>query len=449
MARMNTAVVETPQKTHEGAVASRINATMELRRSVLSTMLFEDTFYEKGSSIAARIAELVPKVEPETVAALAVEAREQMYLRHVPLFLVRELARIKGTGTLVADTLTRVIQRPDELGEYLAMYWGAGKASGTTKRPEPLSAGSKRGLARAFAKFNEYSLAKYDQDGAVKLKDVLRLTHVKPSNTEQGALWKKVITRTLDTPDTWEVALSSGADKKETFERLLRDRKLGGLAFLRNLRNMIESKVDSALVRERFNGNFDKVLPFRFIAAANHAATYADRINDAMLRACAGMEKLTGKTAVLVDISGSMDCAISGKSDLQRVDAAAALAVLVRELAEECRVFSFSTDLKEVQNYRGLPLADAIKNSQPHGGTEMGMSVRRACALDKFDRVIVITDEQSRDNVSAPVGTAGYVINVAGYKRGVGYGKWTHVDGWSEKILDFIRVVEAEGVTAQ
>ena len=38
-----------------------------------------------------------------------------------------------------------------------------------------------------------------------------------------------------------------------------------------------------------------------------------------------------------------------------------------------------------------------------------------------YDRLIVITDEQSHDSVPAPRGK-GYVINVASNRNGVGYG---------------------------
>lgn len=440
--RMNTTVERPARYTHEGARAAHITPLHELRRSVLTALLWENGFYETGKAHAKRIEELCAKCKPEDVAALAIEARDQMYLRHVPLFLVRQLARVKGNGTIVADTLAHVIQRPDEMGEYLAMYWG-GKASGTTKRPEPLSAGSKRGLARAFGKFKAETLAKYDRNAGVKLRDVLRLTHAKPKNPEQAAMWKQVTTRTLEAPDTWEVALSSGANKRGTFERLLRDGKLGGLAFLRNLRNMIESGVDTTLIRERFSGQFDKVLPFRFIAAVRHAPKFAQELNDAMLKVTAELPKLPGQTAVIVDVSGSMDAELSGKSEMKRCDVAAGLAVLVRELCDDCRVFSFSNAVVEIASYRGLGLVDAILRSQPHGGTEMGAAVTAVAGLQRFDRVIVITDEQSHDRVSAPAGR-GYVVNVATNQNGVGYGAWTHIDGWSERILDFIRAVESE-----
>jgi len=200
MAKMNVWKRVFPEaRTHEGAVAQRVSTKLELRRTVLTCLLWEDTFYEKGSGIAERIAKLVRENKAEDVAALAHEARLKMQLRHVPLFPVRELARRKGTGSLVAATLEEVIQRADEPGEFLAMYW--------KDKKQPLSAGVKRGLARAFVKFDAYQLAKYDRDGAVKLRDVLFLCHAKPKDEAQAEVWKKLAAGELESPDTWEVSL--------------------------------------------------------------------------------------------------------------------------------------------------------------------------------------------------------------------------------------------------
>lgn len=461
MARMNKPTAYPEITTHGGSKAIQITPKLELRRSVLASLLWEDGFYESGSDQAKRISALCAKCKPEDVAAIAVEARDLMYLRHVPLFLVRQLARVKGNGSLVADTLARVIQRPDELGEYLAMYW-AGKASGTQKRPEPLSAGSKRGLARAIAKFKPETLAKYDRDGAVKLKDILRLTHPRPKHAEQAGTWKKLIARELDAPDTWEVALSGGANKRETFERLLREQKLGGLAFLRNLRNMIESGVDDALVRERFTGNFDKVLPFRFLAAAAHAPRFEAEIESAMLRSSAALPKLKGTTVLIVDVSGSMGSALSARSELNRLDTASALAILAREQSEHAIIIATAGSdrtrvhkTEELPARRGIALKDAVdkaRNSLGGGGIFLVQCLNAAREIvgRDVDRVIVLTDEQDCDtNVrpeqAKPFGRYNYVVNIATAKNGVGYGQmWTaHIDGWSERVLDFMIATEA------
>src|SRR5215471_14335422 len=154
MARLNLFNLNFGTRTHEGAPARHITPELQLRRSVLACMLWEDQFYEDGVAIAGRIRELVAQVPAEKVAALAIEAREKMKLRHAPLLLVREMARLKTHRHLVADTLARVIQRADELSEFVALYWTQGK--------QPLSAQVKKGLASAFTKFDEYALAKYN-----------------------------------------------------------------------------------------------------------------------------------------------------------------------------------------------------------------------------------------------------------------------------------------------
>jgi 60 kDa SS-A/Ro ribonucleoprotein len=423
-------------RTHEGAPAKRLPNEAALRRAVLACMLWEDQFYEDGVAIAGRIAELVPKVSAFEVAALAVEAREKMKLRHAPLLLAREMARQKTHRLLVAETLERVIQRADELAEFVAIYWKDGRT--------PLSAQVKKGLAAAFTKFNEYQLAKYDRAGAIRLRDVLFLSHAKPKDEAQAALWKRLIAGELATPDTWEVALSAsqGEGKREAWERLLRENKLGALALLRNLRNFKETGVDEDLVASALASmKSARVLPFRFLAAARYAPQWEPQLEEAMFGCVAGHEKLRGQTALLIDVSGSMTARLSKRSEMQRTDAAYGLAVLLREIAEKVSVFSFSDKLAEIPARRGFALRDAIDHSQPHSGTYLGRAVAELDGREKYDRLIVITDEQSHDKVPAPKGR-GYVINVASYKNGVGYGAWNHIDGWSESVVEYIRALE-------
>jgi 60 kDa SS-A/Ro ribonucleoprotein len=449
MARLNIMKHLAGLRTHEGAPARHISPELQLRRSVLACLLWENQFYEDGVEIAGRIAELVPKVEAEKVAALAVEARERMKLRHAPLLLVREMARHKTHRGLVAETLERVIQRADELTEFVAIYWKDGRV--------PLSSQVKKGLAAAFPKFDEYQLAKYDRGGPVKLRDVLFLCHAKPRDDKQGGVWKKLVWGRLATPDTWEVALSAAGaaegsdkaqDRRAAWQRLLAENKLGALALLRNLRNFREAGVDEALVLGALRAmNTQRVLPFRFLAAARYAPQWEEALEQAMLASVATQPKLPGKTALLVDISGSMTAPLSRRSEMQRTDAAYGLAVLLRELAGKSAVYSFSDELVEVPARRGFALRDAIDKSQRHNGTYLGKAVEELHHRaernhnERYDRLIVITDEQAHDTVPNPKGK-GYVINVASYKNGVGYGKWTHIDGWSEAVVEYIRELE-------
>jgi 60 kDa SS-A/Ro ribonucleoprotein len=432
--RLNVAARNTA-RTHEGAPAvPGLSDEKLLRRSVLSCMLWEDEFYEDGQSIAARIVASAEKIEPATLAGIAIEAREVFNLRHAPLLLLEVLSRTGKGDKLVADTVARVIQRADELAELVALHHKMGAR-------KMIPAQMRKGLARAIAKFDAYALAKYDRDSAVKLRDVFRLVRPTPKDDEQSALWKGVKDRSLQAPDTWEVALSAGADKKASFERLLRERKLGYLALLRNLRNMAAAGVDEALVREAIvarGGGARRVLPFRYVAAARAAPQFERFIDQALLAAIAEMAPLPGKTIVLVDVSGSMDCKLSGKSDMKRIDAAAALGAIV---PGDVRLFTFSNGLIEVPPRRGMAGVDAIVGSQPHGGTLLGAALAGVYKLP-HDRLIVVTDEQSHDRVPDPVARHAYMINVASYRNGVGYGRWTHIDGFSEAVIRFIAEAE-------
>ena len=437
MAKLNV-----PRKsvfTHEGAKAKTINAEQQLRRSVMSCLLWEREFYEDGQTIAERMEALVPRVKAQKVAEMAVEARTSMKLRHAPLLLTREMARYDSHKGLVAETLKCIVQRPDELSEFLAIYWKNGK--------EPLSAQVKKGLAAAFGKFDEYQLAKYDRAGDITLRDVLFLCHAKAKDAEQDALWKRLIDGELTVPDTWEVSLSAkdNVSKKEKWERLLKEERLGAMALLRNLRNMKQEQVDERLVVNALRKMKPaKVLPFRFIAAVRYAPQWEPHLEKAMLKCLTLHKPLPGKTVLLLDVSGSMGWQLSARSDMTRMDAACGLAVLAREVCEEVEVFSFSNAVIQVAPRHGFALRDALVNSQPHGGTYLGKAVRSVeKQVKQFDRLIVLTDEQSHDPVPDPKNRRAYMINVASNQHGVGYGAWTHIDGWSEAIVHYIRELEA------
>lgn len=435
MASVNTAVETAYKVTFEGAPAKSISLEAELRRTVLACMLWEDTFYESGVTVADRIKGLVHVLPGSTVSAIAVEARTKMKLRHVPLLLARELARHPKVSErkYVSALLENIIQRPDELTEYVAIYWKDGK--------QPLSAQSKKGLAKAFLKFDEYAFAKYNQDKAVKLRDVLFLSHAVPT-PDKAELFKKIVDNTLATPDTWEVALSAGADKKETFTRLIKEEKLGALAVLRNLRNMEQAGVEKSVIKSALeNLNVERVLPFRFIAAAKYAPGLEPEIEQSMFKALKSVSKLKGKTALLIDNSGSMHGAtVSAKSEIDRSDAACALAILLREICEDVDVIAFSGNPQLIPARRGFALRDAIKATE-HGGTYTEKAKQFADNRG-YDRIIIVTDEQSHQALTAPKSKAAYVVNVGTYQNGIGYGKWTHIDGWSEAIVDYLREFE-------
>lgn len=443
MSRLNTHNSITTQRTHEGAPAKYLTPFQQLRRSVLSSLLWEDQFYEDGKSIAERVTELAKQVTPKDLSSLAIEAKEQFKLRHMPLLLAAVLCRT-GSGrmdSLVSNTIERVICRADELSEFLAVYANINGVQPNALK-KTISAQAKKGLARAFRKFDAYSLAKYDRDGPIKLRDVLFLCHARPKDKEQEETWKQLIAGTLPIPDTWEVALSAGVDKKETFERLLRENKLGYMALLRNLRNMVSANVDRQLIETSIRElNSQKILPFRFVAAAKAVPSLEPALDEAMIKSISELPKFSGKTMVLVDVSDSMNSPLSAKSDMTRMHAASALASIIN--SDQLQVFSFSTNVVEVPPRRGLAGVDAVINSQRHSSTRMAAAIKHVNQFG-YDRLIVVSDEQSEDGIAGPLpGSKAYMINVASYQNGVGYGhEWINISGFSENVIKYIAEME-------
>lgn len=472
MARTNKKIKRDPVYTHGGAKADRMNAEQKLKRAVMSTMLWEDQFYEGGVAIADRIVGLIPEVRPEIAAKVARDARDKMKLRHVGLLVAREMAR-RGGG-IVSDTIADIVQRPDELSEFLSIYWKDGK--------QPLAAQVKKGLARAFRRFDEYQLAKWDRPTEIKLRDVMFLTHAKPKGgvrgytkearrrregapTDAGSrLFSRLVDGTLHPPDTWESKAAAGVDKKTNFTELMKKEKLGGMAFLKNLRGMEEVGVSVARIKDYFDiANFSKALPFRFLTAAKHAPRFEDEIESSFFRTMLNRPKLSGKTILIVDVSGSMyGRKISEKSEMDRAQVACSLAVLVRELCEEPVIYATAgSDMERKHktaivpsNRRGFSLSDYIyKQCQPLEGGGIFLKQVNDYILAKeksCDRVIVITDEEDCDNVNAPSKAnpfgkvANYIINVASSDRGIGYAKWVKINGFSEAVLDYILEYEKE-----
>jgi hypothetical protein len=400
-------------------------------------MLWEGEFYEDGESIASRIESLCQYVEPHDIWALAYEARTRFNLRHAPLLLLKCLLK-KHAGSIASDAISEVVSRPDETCELLSMYWKDGR--------KPLPNQLKKGLARAFTKFDRYQLAKYNRtDRAIKLRDVLFLCHPTPRDAEQAETWKMLVDGTLPSPDTWEVELSSGADKKETFERLIRENKLGYLAMLRNLRTMHEVGCDRRLVKTAIlsRRGASRVMPFRFVAAARAAVAFEAELDIALLATINELPVLSGHTILLVDVSGSMNEALSARSDMTRMDAAASLASILN--CESRQVFTFSNDLVEVPPRLGMAGVESIIQSQPHCGTALRHAVLGVSKIP-HDRIIVITDEQSHDGVvPSPSCPNPYMINVGSYEKGVSRGiGWINLDGFSESVIRYITEIEQQ-----
>ena len=438
-----------------GALAARQSNVALLRRAVLANLLWEDIAYMDGERVANEIKRLIPLCPAEDVYNIALEARLMQKLRHTPLFIAAEMCKYPEHKLFVKDLLPKIITRADMLTDFLAIYWKDGK--------HPICNQAKKGLALAFHNFNEYKLAKYDRDAAIKLRDVMFLVHAKPRNQYEQELFNKVAERTLTPPETWEVMLSRGDDKKATWTKLITEGKIGGLAMLRNIANMQKANVDRKTIQDGLKTlRSSMLLPLDFWKAARMNPAFERDIEDSMIEAYKNLPKLPGKTLFIVDVSGSMGYLTSGNSQFSRMDQACAMAILAANQCEDYELVATAgsdgsrRNASEWIEYpkRGFALAPQIMDTRNRIGG--GGIFTRQCLEwckdkfkdKKFDRIIIFSDSQDCDypekRIPKPFGTYNYIVDVSAHTRGVNYkGVWTaEVSGWSENFLTYIAALE-------
>lgn len=438
------------------ARASRELSTYEkAQRTLMTAMLGEDTFYEGGSSILSRLGSYVPNLTKDECKRLLVQSKDIAKLRHAPAYLAVKMLK---NGYAEPEDFEKVSDRPDLMADIIGMYW----QDKSNKKSIPRV--MQKGLQSSFKKFDEYQLGKYKMEGKdISLRDVIRLLHTVPENDEQSALWKRAVDGELATPDTWEVALSSGKDKCTEWTRLLQEKtenggnKLGSLALIRNIRNMESVNVNKELIVETLkNASFKRILPFQIVSAYRNTSSSKIKkvLEDKLFESFSSYDKLPGVTLMMVDVSGSMYSKMSRNSDLELVDAAATLASLIKEICEKPLIFAFDTRCYAMKTSKGMGLIDDIVNVR--GGatavvdcTNQCIDAVKSATGETPDRVIVITDEQdngSQRNRMKHLGAGqnGYLINVAPYGNSeVRFGEhWHSISGWSDNIPKFIAAYE-------
>lgn len=483
---------------YEGAQAWALTPELELYTAVVTASL-SNTFYEKQDERVERIAELVGKVDPEFVAKLAVYTRNEMNLRSIPLLLVVELAKVHSGDDLVSRTVEKVVQRADEIMELLTCYqWR--NPSGGAKKLGHLSSQIKKGLQGAFNHFDEYQFAKYNCDNLeVKLRDALFLIHPKAKDEAQQAIFDRIASDTLETPYTWEVEFSalgqenysSQADKERAFalkwQELIESNKVGYMALMRNLRNMLETGVDNRRIDAVCRRLSDPVqvakskqLPFRFLAAYREIEGITDlrtntvmaALEKAVKASAVNIKGFDASTRVLIasDVSGSMWTPFSERSKVRYYDIGLLLSMIFRYSCKQVISGIFGDEWKTVNLpgndilYATSQLAN-IANSV--GYSTNGYKVIEWLLNNKMvvDKVMMFTDLQMWDSKGekkrindlwkryrkqlAPNAKL-YLFDLTGYgntplqlkNNGVFL-----IGGWSDRIFEVLDAIES-GATA-
>jgi 60 kDa SS-A/Ro ribonucleoprotein len=477
-------------RNHEGAKAWAMGPEMELYAAVVTTSL-SDKFYESGSDRLGRIRELIGKVAPEFVAQLAVYAREKMYLRSIPLVLTVELAKQHQGDALIRKLVARVIQRADEITELLAYYQSANQRT-ETKKLGKLSKQLQKGLAESFNKFDEYQFAKYNRAAAVKLRDALFLVHPKPKDEAQQALFDKIAQDNLATAYTWESELSRAGqggfedadDKSEAlgakWEELIGSGRLGYMALLRNLRNILSASVSDTAVqqviiqlRNPLAVRKSKQFPFRFLSAYRELQELSHPLTPQVLEALesavlASVENIAGfddRTRIFIscDVSGSMYSPVSPNSKVSMYDIGLVLGMLLQAKCGQVTTSIFGETHKVVQFPRGQVLRNAFALRSMEGA--VGYATNGWKVIDHLiskrllvDKVMLFTDCQMYDSHGsnsiaerwrayrklAPKAVL-YIFDLQGYGQAPLQLKEDGVfliAGWSEKVFEVMAAIE-------
>ncbi len=420
-----------------------------------------------------------------------------MHLRTVSLVLAAELARTHRGNDLVSRTISRVIQRADEITELLAYYQLSNERKGP-KKLNRLSKQVQRGIALAFNKFDEYQFTKYNRQTEVKLRDALFLAHPKPKDEEQQGLFNKIVSNTLDVPYTWEVELSVlGQQKFETkesrtvafkakWEELIEScreagRKLGYMALLRNLRNILDAEVSAAhmvkvcqyLTNVKAVEN-SKQLPFRFLAAyrellgnaSGFTAMVLDALEEAVKISVQNIKAFDEQVKVVLacDVSSSMQRAVSAKSKIMNYDIGLMLDMLMQHRCKNVVSGMFGDRWKIINLPSQSVLANVQEFYRREGEVEYatnGYLVIRDLIIRKVkaDKVMLFTDCQLWDSGGGGNHMAQewkkyktifpsaklYLFDLVGYGQvpiDLKQDDVFLIAGWSDKVFDVLEAIE-------
>lgn len=492
MSRFNEAKKDKTRTTnHEGHLAFQNSERLELL-SLVGTCFLTDMFYEGSDTRLVRLKELVSKIVKEEggamyIAKVASYARNKLHMRTMPLILLVELSKLHNGDNLVRRATNRVIQRADEIAEALA-YWKHSMGLESLGK-KAITKQLKLGLADKFHAFDEYQFAKYKGNGkSITLRDAMFLVHPKPTSDEEAGLFKRIADNTMATPDTWETKLSASKGdaekKKEAWVEMIETKKMGYMATLRNLRNIIEAGLSNEhlkMVADYISNENavlnSKQLPMRFLSAyralrnANIVANdhiLVKAIEKAMLVSAKNIKWFGDTENVLIacDVSGSMAWGyVSDKSDLTYMDVALALGLTLNARLDFSTFGIFGAKWKVVTDLNSGAIIQDVDRISRNGGNWVGHATHGYKALKwasqankKFDKIIMLTDTQlyggnmlsEWKNYKKSVNPDAEIvfIDLSGYGNmplKINNENVYCVTGWSDKVFDALEMIKDAG----
>jgi len=462
MPRFNNTSQGTKTTNLAGGKAYTQNPELELL-SILITSFASDQFYRSANDTFDKLKHLITLCDKEFVAKAAIYARTKFGMRSITHVVASELAKHIGGKEWAKKFYNDIVYRPDDMMEILSYHM-----ANNGKIPNAM----KKGFAMAFDKFDRYQLAKYRGQGkGVKLVDVVNLVHPTPVEKNVDAI-NALVKGELKSFDTWETELSKAGQtasneeekaefKKDVWVKLIKEKKLGYFALLRNLRNIIEQapEVINQALETLTNADIIKkslVLPFRFITAFEEIQKISSgkivrdvlmTLNKAVDIAVSNVPKFNGDTLVVLDVSGSM----AGKP---AIIGSLFSSVLIKSNNADFMVFSDDAQYVNVNPMDStITIANSIRFAS--GGTNFHSIFQKA--NKKYDRIIILSDMQGWIGQYSPVNTFNkykwvYGANPFIYSFDLaGYGSMQFPEpnvfclgGFSEKIFSIMSLLEQD-----
>lgn len=453
MARFNEQNQGTKTVNLAGGEAYSSSPRLEIV-SALLTSFMDDKYYETAGDRVNRLKPII-EADPEFAAKAAIYARNEFGMRSISHVVASEIAKFASGKPWAESFFNSIIHRPDDMTEILAYHFSRG---------EKLSNAMKKGFGSAFDKFDEYQLAKYKSTGKnVSLVDVMRLTHPYPIEKNAIAL-KALKDGTLKNKETWEAKLSDAgkqegnkdANKAKAWAESLE--KMGYMALMRNLRNieqqapeLIDRAAEKLINAEAIRKSL--VLPFRFYSAMENVEDrrFKVAISKAADISVENVPRLSGKTLVAVDVSGSMN---GRPSQIARMFGA----ILFK--ATDSDVLTFETNAA----YAHPNPADSVfsvMDKIPFRGGGTNFNAIFDVAKRGYDRIIILSDMQAWVERNWYYGGSNPQKAFADYKSRYGaspivysfdlqgYGQLEFPEqnvvclaGWSDKIFSLLEILE-------
>jgi len=430
-------------KSHEGGASYKLDPKLELL-SILATG-FGNQFYERLSDRETRLDNLVKEIskkDPTFVAKALVYTRSVTGQRSATHFGSNSLTPYLSGNALGKRFFSKrnkksntggIIYRLDDMLEIFSCYkhFNPGK---------PMPNSMKRGFKMALEEADSYELAKYQgKNKNTSLIDIVNLVHPTPKpemqetfrllmegklkqhntvenkNTSSGIEISKKVKEGKITKEEAKTELKE--KKEENYAELILEGKIGYLALLRNLRNLLKNSdnnevIDAACkfltnkkrVRKSlvFPHQIDLALEMMLLEGADVPTKVKKSLDTAYNLAIPNLTELFpyGKTAVVYDSSGSMtfqSANINGKRSPKAPLKKAALMAATLGKGVDAEIFHFASTCRKV-DYNPLDSINTISNLCRSKAGEVGIGTNFDSVFNKlngrFDRVFIITDLQ-------------------------------------------------------